>query len=155
AEMDNFIAELEREEKGNPADDQIFSGVEGPAVSRLGDVWLLGDHKIYCGDSRSAESFEKLLGPEKAQMIFTDPPYNVPIHGNVGGLGKVRHREFAMAAGEMSSPAFTRLLQSVFRHLVAFSVNGAIHFICMDWRHVTEILNAGSDCYTELKNLCV
>jgi DNA modification methylase len=88
-------------------------------------------------------------------MVFTDPPYNVPISGHVGGLGSIQHREFAMASGEMSQAEFTAFLQSVFGHLATFSVDGAIHFQCMDWRHVPEILAAGTAAYTDLKNICV
>jgi DNA modification methylase len=88
-------------------------------------------------------------------MVFTDPPYNVPIGGHVGGLGSIQHREFAMAAGEMSQPEFTAFLQSVFGHLGAYSANGSVHFLCMDWRHCPEILAAGAAAYTELKNICV
>ena len=88
-------------------------------------------------------------------MVFTDPPYNVPIDGHVCGSGSVKHREFAMAAGEMSEQEFTEFLQTVFGHLVRHSADGAIHFVCMDWRHMGEILAAGQATFTELKNLMV
>jgi DNA methylase len=88
-------------------------------------------------------------------MVFTDPPYNVPIEGNVSGRGKARHREFAMASGEMTRPQFTKFLSSSFANLIAHSQDGSIHFICMDWRHMSEILDAGAANYTELKNLIV
>jgi DNA methylase len=94
-------------------------------------------------------------GDARAQIVFTDPPYNVPISGHVGGLGAIQHREFAMASGEMSPAEFTAFLQSVFGHLAAYSVDGAIHFQCMDWRHVSEIMAAGTAAYTDLKNICV
>ena len=87
--------------------------------------------------------------------MFTDPPYNVPINGHVGGLGSVQHREFAMASGEMSQAEFTAFLISVFGNLAEFSVDGSIHFQCMDWRHAEEILQAGKAAYSELKNICV
>ena len=96
-----------------------------------------------------------MLGEQRAQLVFTDPPYNVPISGHVGGLGAVQHREFAMASGEMSPAEFTAFLQTVFGHLAAYSVDGSIHFQCMDWRHLQEMLAAGSAAYTDLKNLCV
>lgn len=88
-------------------------------------------------------------------MVFTDPPYNVPISGHVSGLGKVQHREFAMACGEMTSEEFQEFLATTFRHLANFSADGSIHFVCMDWRHVAEIVAAGDEVYEELKNLCV
>ncbi|MEQ1611449.1 MAG: site-specific DNA-methyltransferase [Hyphomicrobiaceae bacterium] len=88
-------------------------------------------------------------------MVFTDPPYNVRIDGHVSGLGKTQHREFAMASGEMSVSEFTAFLKSVFSNLVEASTDGAIHFVAMDWRHMTEVPEAGRTTYTELKNLCV
>ena len=88
-------------------------------------------------------------------MVFTDPPYNVRIDGNVCRRGRIRHREFAMAAGEMSASEFTTFLQSAFRHLSNHSAAGSIHFVCMDWRHLSELLAAGGQVYTELKNLCI
>jgi DNA modification methylase len=155
ADIDDLIDSIKPEEQGNPADDGLPCLEKGPAISRAGDLWLLGNHKLYCGDSRNPKSFEALLGSEKAQMVFTDPPYNVPIEGNVSGMGKMKHREFAMASGEMSPATFTRFLKSVFHNLAAFSLDGSIHFVCMDWRHSLEILEAGSSAYTELKNLYV
>jgi DNA modification methylase len=154
-EIDGLVESLKPEEQGDLAYDRLPALDEGPPVSRLGDLWILGDHRLYCADSRDPKSFEVLLGSEEAQMVFTDPPYNVPIEGNVSGLGRVKHREFAMASGEMSSAEFTRFLAGIFGNLAAFSVEGSIHFVCMDWRHALEILQAGSEAYSELKNLCV
>ena len=88
-------------------------------------------------------------------MVFTDPPYNVPIDGHAGGLGKIKHREFAVASGEMSVDEFKGFLQSAFERLVEHSVDGSIHYICMDWRHIPEILAAGEAVFDELKNLIV
>ncbi|MGG5822000.1 DNA-methyltransferase [Falsiroseomonas sp. HW251] len=88
-------------------------------------------------------------------MVFTDPPYNVPIQGHVSGLGRVQHGEFAMASGEMTEADFTRFLTTVLGHMAAVSADGAIHFVCMDWRHMHEVLAAGRAVYCELKNLCV
>lgn len=126
-----------------------------PAVSRPGDLWLIGEHRLLCGDALNPDDWQVLMGKDKAQMIFVDPPYNVPIAGHVSGLGAVRHREFAMASGEMSQDAFTEFLHRSFRNLAAFSADGAIHFICMDWRHMREVLEAADGIYGELKNLCV
>jgi DNA modification methylase len=88
-------------------------------------------------------------------MVFADPPYNVAITGNVSGLGKVKHREFAMACGEMSPHEYTKFLAAAFMRLADFSINGSIHFICIDWRHIRELLEAAAKPYGELKNLCV
>lgn len=138
------------------ANADIVSDVEpGPAVSRPGDVWLIGDHKLLCDDALDAASYERLLGENRAQMVFTDPPYNVPIAGHVSGLGQIQHREFAMATREMSREAFTTFLMTVYRHLAHFSVDGSLHYLCMDWRHMGEMLTAGEAVHSDLKNLCV
>jgi DNA modification methylase len=143
------------QEATDPADDKLPPLIGPTAVTEPGDLWLLDGHKVYCGDSRDASSFQVVLGRERAQMVFTDPPYNVRIDGNVGGLGKVRHREFAMASGEMSPAEFERFLKETFTLLARFSADGSIHFVCMDWRHLGETLAAGTAAYSELKNICV
>jgi DNA modification methylase len=125
------------------------------AVTRPGDIWTIGRHRLICGDSTKADTYARLLRGERAQMVFADPPYNVPIAGHVTGLGQTKHREFAMASGEMSKADFTAFLAAVFRELVANTIDGAIHFQCMDWRHVGEIIAAGRTAYSELKNICV
>ena len=88
-------------------------------------------------------------------MVFSDPPYNVPIDGFVGGLGSVKHQEFAMASGEMSPAQFTDFLATAFRNAASVSLDGAVHYQCMDWRHMGEMLGAGESVYSDLKNLCV
>jgi DNA modification methylase len=127
----------------------------GPAVSRLGDVWMLGKHILVCGDSTDAATYKLLMDDEKAEFVFTDPPYNVKIDGNVSGLGRVKHREFAMASGEMSETQFTAFLSTVYAALCKYSTDGSIHQICMDWRHMREMLAAGDANYSELKNVCI
>jgi len=124
-------------------------------VAKPGDLWCLGEHRIFCGDALKPESYRELLGNERAQMVFTDPPYNVPIDGHVCGLGSVKHQEFAMASGEMSASEFQAFLKTSLGFAAGHSADGAIHFICMDWRHVRELLGAGDEVYSELKNLCV
>lgn len=128
---------------------------EAPVVSRPGDLWEIGRHRLLCGDARERTSYERLVAGETAQMVFTDPPYNVAIDGNVSGLGATRHRPFAMASGEMRPAEFTGFLRTVFRQLVAASRDGAIHYVCMDWRHLREMLDASDGVYAELKNLCI
>ena len=135
-------------------DDQV-SFASGPAVSRQGDLWQLGRHRLLCGDARSAIDFEALMGGEVADLVFTDPPYNVKIHGNVCGLGTVKHREFAFASGEMSQSQFTTFLTDTLGNAASVMRDGAIAFVCMDWRHMGELLAAGQQCFTELKNLVV
>lgn len=125
------------------------------AVTRRGDLWVLGRHRLLCGDSREATTFDRLLGDERADLVFTDPPYNVPIDGHVCGLGRIRHREFAMGAGEMSREEFTNFLLVTLGHTAAHCRDGAIAFVCMDWRHIDELLTVGRIAFSELKNLCV
>lgn len=100
---------------------------EVPVVA-LGDFWLLGDHRLYCGDALKRSSYEQLMGDERARMVFSDPPYNVKIDGHVCGLGNTKHAEFQMASGEMSSREFTAFLETAFQHQADFSIDGAIHF---------------------------
>jgi len=128
---------------------------DAPLVSRAGDLWLLGNHRLIVGDARNPTVLDQLMGGEKAQMVITDPPYNVPISGHVCGLGKVRHAEFAMAAGEMSSAEFQSFLEETLGNMARVSRDGSIHFVFMDWRHMAELLGAGSKVYDELKNLVV
>jgi DNA modification methylase len=125
-----------------------------PAVSVPGDLWKLDKHLLLCGSALEQNSYQRLMGDERAQMVFTDPPYNVAIDGHVCGLGSVRHRDFKMASGEMTAPEFTAFLNSFMSHAVQHSHDGAIHFICMDWRHMGEVLAAAGALY-ELKNVCV
>ncbi|MFY8099332.1 MAG: site-specific DNA-methyltransferase, partial [Allorhizobium sp.] len=126
-----------------------------PVVSQPGDLWEIGEQRLLCGSALDPASYERLLGRERVQMVFTDPPYNVPIGGHVSGLGKVKHREFAMASGEMSRPGFTAFLRTAAMRMAEVSINGAIHFVCMDWRHAGEMEEAGRGVYSELKNICV
>ena len=127
----------------------------GQSVSRQGDLWQLGRHKLLCGDARSSIDFEALLGKEEVDLVFTDPPYNVKIDGNVCGLGSVKHREFAFASGEMNQNQFTAFLADTLGNASTVMRDGAIAFVCMDWRHMGELLNAGNSVFTELKNLVV
>jgi hypothetical protein len=118
-------------------------------VSRFGDVWILGDHRVMCGNGLDPEQVKALMLGKKADMVFTDPPYNVKISGiGSGNVNSVisRHGEFVMASGEMNEQQFTEFLRTAFRNLVENSKDGAIHYVCMDWRHVREVLSA-ADTY--------
>ncbi len=155
AETDALIAGIKPNEDGDPADDILPLEKQCPAWVNKGDLWGLGEHRLLCGDSRDQSMIEALLNGQRAQMVFTDPPYNVPVRGNIGGLGKVQHKEFAMASGEMTPKQFTDFLRQVFQVLVNSSLNGSIHFICMDWRHIEEVQTAARPLYAELKNLII
>jgi DNA modification methylase len=153
-EIDFLIGSVGSNADADP-DDVLPELSSTPAVTRPGDLWQIGSHRLICGDATIAKTYEALFGDERAEMVFSDAPYNVPIQGHVSGLGKAKHREFAMASGEMSSEQFTSFLARAFVPMAKFSVDGAIHYQCMDWRHAGEILAAGAMAYHELKNLCV
>jgi DNA modification methylase len=152
---------LDEERESSTASDSDAENEVAPltqpatAVTRPGDLWLAGRHRLLCGDSRQAATFDRVLQGQRTDLVFTDPPYNVPIDGHVCGLGRVRHREFAMGAGEMSKQAFTSFLQETLGHAAAGAKDGAIAFVCMDWRHLGELLAAGEQVFSELKNICV
>jgi DNA modification methylase len=153
----DVILEDAREAKGDPSEpeDGVPQYPSGPVVTQAGDLWVLGNHRLLCADAREEAAYDRLLEGAKAAFVFTDPPYNVAIDGNVCGLGRTRHREFAMGSGEMSEAEFATFLQTVFGRLAEHTVDGSIHQVCMDWRHMWEMLAAGRAVYSELKNLCV
>lgn len=156
AEIDSALdAAKDRSTEPDPGPLDRIPEITGPAVSVSGDVWHLGRHRLVCGDARDQAAYAAILGNEKAAVVFTDPPYNVAIDGHVCGLGKVRHREFAMAAGEMSIPEFTRFLSETLGLAALHAASGTILFVCMDWRHMRELCEAGEACGFELKNLVV
>jgi DNA modification methylase len=124
-------------------------------VTRLGDVWQLGDHRLICGDATKTETYRVVFGNVVADVIFTDPPYNVKVDGHVSGLGANKHREFPMASGEMSTDEFRNFLSIVFELMASFSRDGSLHYVCMDWRHIEDVLATGGKVYSALKNICV
>ncbi len=128
---------------------------EDPAITQVGDLWLMGEHRLLCGNAQEAVAFETLMAGKLASMVITDAPFNVRVQGHVGGKGVIKHREFAMASGEMNSSEFTSFLQTTFEHIIAHSKLGSIHMTFMDWRHLPEILTAGLAVYTSFLNLCV
>jgi len=159
AEIDLLIA-ASQEDSNADADinaEEVSPTVRSdqPPISQVGDLWLLGQHRLLCGDALKEANYERLMDNEGARMIFTDPPYNVPIVGHVSGKGKHCHNDFAMACGEMTSEQFSAFLKTSLGHAARHSRDGAIHFVCMDWRHLAELLAAGKAVYNELKNVCV
>ena len=115
SEIDSLVEGLIPEEPGDPDDDVLPVDADGPSRCRPGDIWQLGPHRLICGNALEPETVAALMDGEKARMVFTDPPYNVPIDGHVGGSGKIRHREFAMASGEMSVPGVHALPEGELR----------------------------------------
>jgi DNA modification methylase len=155
AEIDLRIEGLSSEPGGDDPADAIPTSHEGTPVSRAGDRWELGPHRIYCGSALDEGAYAALMQGTTAAAIIADPPYNVPIDGNVTGLGSLHHREFVMGAGEMSEPEFITFLSRACTLLARNSTEGAFHYIFIDWRHLGELLAAGRIAYRELKNICV
>ena len=154
-EIDCVLTEVELASTSaiQPADDHPEPSAQ--AVTRQGDHWILGRHALVCGDAKDEGAVDALMAGGQADMVFTDPPYNIPIAGNVSGLGRIRNREFVEASGEMSKADFTEFLRLTFNRAAAVCKDGAIVFICMDWRHQGEVLAAGYEVFSELKNICV
>ena len=140
---------------GDDADDFCPDNDQSRSVTQPGDRWRLGDHVLLCGDARADVTYERLLAGQRAIYAITDPPYNVKIDGHVSGLGRVRHREFAMASGELSQAEFAAFLGQTFQQIRSHTVDGAIAAIFMDWRHMAEMLVAGQKAFAELKNVCI
>lgn len=126
-----------------------------PSISALEDCWRLGPHRILCGSALEKGSYDRLLGKRRARMVVADPPYNVPVDGHVCGLGAIKHRSFKMASGEMSEEQYCRFLRTALEQAARCSIDGAIHYIFMDWRHVRELYAATTGVYRQQKNLCI
>lgn len=156
AEIDVVLDEANeaKPDARDAAEDKV-PALASVAVTQPGDVWQLGHHRLICGDALDAHVFGELLGNEPVDLVFTDPPYNVKIDGNVCGLGSIKHREFAFASGEMSEDQFTQFLTKALGNAAASMRDGAIAYVCMDWRHMGEMLEAGRSAFSELKNLVV
>ena len=153
AEIDSILEEansgtLPEEPPPDPVLDQ-------EPVAQLGDLWQLGKHRIICGNSLHRSVYQELLGSRRAAIVFTDPPYNVKIDGHATGNGAVRHREFAMASGEMSEAEYLTFLITALEVMAFFSTENSLHYVCEDWRHLGPLLMVGRQAYGELVNLCV
>lgn len=153
--IDVMIGEHAPAAMKDEADVQPSVDPERPIIAKPGDIWQLGSHRLMCACSLEIENYKRLLSGEPADMVFTDPPYNIPVDRFVCGLGAVSHAEFAMASGEMTPEEFRAFLLQITTNLVDATRDGAIHFICMDWRHIRELLDVGSVNYSELKAICV
>lgn len=153
AEIDLLIDGFDTVSEPDP--DDRLPAIESSAISVVGDLWQLGKHRVFCGNSLLPENYERLLDGAKADLVITDPPYNVAIDGHASGLGRVRHREFAMASGEMSPGESTEFLRKAMALTRQGSHSGSLAYYFMDWRHMRHILAAGLDIYGEPMNLCV
>jgi DNA modification methylase len=156
AEIDLVLGEASEKLDGALQPEDVIAEMPGgPAVTQRGDIWVIGSHRLICADAQDAASYGRLLQGRRAEFVFADPPYNVKIEGNVGGRGRFRHRNFATASGEMSPSEYTEFLYACFSEAAAHSLDGSIHDVCIDWRHIGEMLAAGRRVYDELKNICV
>src|SRR6266699_3023570 len=143
-----------QDDQQEDAADLIEEPAAGPPVSRPGDLFILGRHRVYCGNALDQVAYTVLMQGQRAAMVLTDPPYNIPIEGNVSGLGAIQHRDFAMGSGEMDESQFMAFLTQACSLLAGHSADGSLHFIFIDWRHVVALLTAGRCVYIELSNLC-
>lgn len=154
--IDLMIAEAEGKttDEPDPAD-MLPEDSSGPPVSRLGDLWLLGPHKLICGSALDRHVLQTLMGDALARMVLTDAPYNVPIAGFVGGLGKVKHREFAMASGEMTKAEFLEFLTVASTNAADHLIDGGLLYGFMDWRSLAAYTVALEASGLVQNNLCI
>ncbi len=156
AEIDIILdgVNSQSDEQIDPAD-ALPPQTSNLSTNRLGDLWQLGRHRLLCGSAPDPDAFARLMDGELAAAVITDPPFNVRVDGHVSGLGEQKHREFAMASGEMTSHAFQNFLTRATKLFARHSIDGSLHYVFMDWRHLSEALAAGTESYTDLKNICV
>ncbi len=154
-ELPEFELLMDGDKKAASLDSDLKVSTSEDIVTETGMVWQLGNHKIICGDARNAGCFIAIMGDDKACVIFCDLPYNVPINGFAVGKGAISHPNFVCAAGEMGPQEFTEFLKLILQNLALYSANGSVHFLCMDWRHIREIMTAGDAVYDQLLNLIV
>jgi len=152
-EIDQLVIDFE-ETSDDPADEVESSWLSDEPLSQPGDLWQLGPHRLLCGDARCPADLDCLLGNEQASMAFLDPPYNVKVK-SVVGRGRIKHREFAMASGEMSRQDYVGFLIETLGNAATHSRAGALHYVCMDWRHLGELVEAGEPTYDAQVNLVV
>lgn len=147
-EIDVVLAE------SDDPDDEVIPEVPLEPRVQTGDIWQLGEHRIGCGDGREVEFLRRVVGEgSKIDCAFLDPPYNVKINGHANAKG--RHREFAMASGEMTEDEFRSFLSDTLGACAKVSRNGAVHFVCMDWRHMDDVTASVGEVYDALLNICV
>jgi DNA modification methylase len=152
-EIDRLAMDFE-EDPSDPDDSVDPEWITAASVTKPGDLWQLGRHRLLCGDTRKPADLAGLMGNARAAMAFLDPPYNVRVR-DIVGRGRIKHSEFAMASGELSRPAFVGFLEGTLAAAATMSHDGAVHFVAMDWRHIGELLEAGHKVYGETLNIAV
>ena len=150
-EIDLLLADMA---SSGPAPEDILPALTANPTTRDGDFWQLGKHRLLCGDARKPDDFARLMDGKSAAAVFCDPPFNVKM-SSIGGRGRVRHPEFAFASGEMSQPQFRKFLTDTLGNGVDASVDGAVHYVCMDWRHISDLIDVGRELYGTMLNLVV
>jgi DNA modification methylase len=152
-EIDQLLTDFE-DNSADPEDDIDPQWLKPRAISKPGDLWVFGNHKLLCGDARSADDVARLMENRRSDAAFLDPPYNVRI-GSVVGRGRTKHSEFAHASGELSSAEYVGFLRGSLHAAVSVSREGAVHFVCIDWRHISELFAAGKPVYGDPINVAV
>jgi DNA modification methylase len=152
AEIDLHIASLDEEKA--PKEDNALTLVQDAAVTIPGDLWKLHHHRVICGSALDRPIWAALMGDNRASLVFTDPPYNVKINGHVSGNGRIVHREFSMASGEMTTDAYRDFLRSFMKNAHDHASDGSLHYVCIDWRHVDDVLAVGRSIFTGVNNVC-
>ena len=152
AEIDSIAADLANDSSAAPEE---IPQLEDLAVAKEGDLYVMGNHRLIAGDAREQKTYSRLIQSQRATMAFLDPPYNVKINGHVGGRGRIKHREFIHASGEMTPDQYIAFLKTTLGLCARHLVDGGIGFISMDWRHSPELFEAGAATFDELKNICV
>jgi DNA modification methylase len=152
-EIDQLTADFE-EDPADPADTLDPAWETATSVTKPGDFWHLGQHRLLCGDARRESDLALLMGGRQAAMAFMDPPYNIAVR-DIVGRGRIKHGEFVMGSGELSRGGFVELLKNTLGKAAAVSRNGAVHFVCMDWRHIGQLIEAGEEVYGATLNLAV
>lgn len=148
-EIDQILLDME-ENSADPADSH--PEVQSRSISQTGDMWLLGEHRLLCGDARKADDLALLCGTQRAAMAFLDPPYNVRV-ADIVGRGQTKHREFSMGSGEMTPEEFQAFLKLTLKNAASVSRDGAVHFVCMDWKHLADLLAAADAVFPQMLNL--
>jgi DNA modification methylase len=153
AEIDQLQVDFE-EDTSDPRDEIDPAWQTGPLVSERGSLWVLGQHRLLCGDARSEHDLDRLMGSGRAAMAFLDVPYNLRVR-SIGGRGRIKHGEFPMASGEMSPAEYVDFLVAGLAQASRVSVAGAVHYVCCDWRHVCAVVEAGRQIYGAALNMVV
>ena len=151
AEIDSLLTDVG---PSRPAPEDVLPPLRKAPVTQRGDLWLMGRHRLLCGDARDRDDIYRVMGGAQAAAVFCDPPYNVRVR-SIGGRGRVRHPEFAFASGEMSTDEFRSFLAQTLRLAVEASFDGAVHYVCIDWRHVADLIEVAGGVYGEVLNIVV